>query len=48
MDNELANNFLKEFSKGARLKHQELLLALYYDIKVRLSPSKNLHYYLLQ
>ena len=38
-DNELANGFLKEFSKGQRLKHQELL-ALYYEVKESL-PVQN-------
>ena len=38
-DDELANGFLKEFSKGQRLKHQGLL-ALYYEVKESL-PVQN-------
>ena len=40
-DNELANGFLKEFSKGQRLKHQGLL-ALYYKVKESLSVQNAL------
>ena len=40
-DNELANGFLKEFSKGQRLKHQGLL-ALYYEVKESLSVQNAL------
>ena len=40
-DNELANSFLKEFSKGQRLKHQGLL-ALYYEVKESLSVQNAL------
>ena len=40
-ENELANGFLKEFCKGQRLKHQELL-ALYYEVKESLSAQSAL------
>ena len=40
-DNELANGFLKEFSKGQRLKHQKLL-ALHYEVKESLSVQNAL------
>ena len=40
-DNELANGFLKAFSKGQRLKHQGLL-ALYYEVKESLSVQNAL------
>ena len=40
-ENELANSFLKEFCKGQRLKHQELL-ALYYEVKESLSVQNTL------
>ena len=40
-DNELANGFLKECSKGERLKHQELL-PLYHEFKENLSVQSAL------
>ena len=40
-ENELANGFLKEFCKGQRLKHQELL-ALYYEVKESLLVQNTL------
>ena len=40
-DNKLANGFLKECSKGERLKHQELV-ALYYEVKESLSAQSAL------
>ena len=40
-DNELANGFLKECSKGERSKHQALL-ALYYEVKESLSVQSAL------
>ena len=40
-DNELANGFLKECSKGEQSKHQALL-ALYYEVKESLSVQSAL------
>ena len=40
-DNELANSFMKECTKGEQLKHQELL-ALYYEVKESLSVQSTL------